>query len=193
MKRPWDGYMKPFKILGNLYFVGTEPASSHLINTEQGLILLDSGYPQSLYLVIQGIWEMGFNPKDIKYIIHTHGHYDHLGATKALVELCGAKTFIGEEDRDYANGRFDLTWANELGNKYYEMFEPDVLLKDGDVISLGSVRIKCMATPGHTPGAMSYFFDVIDGGNTYKAALLGGMGLNSMTKEFLDQYGLSYD
>ena len=70
----WDGYVKPFKIFGNLYFIGTEPASTHLIDTGDGLILLDTGYQHSMYLVLNNIWELGFSPYDIKYLIHTHGH-----------------------------------------------------------------------------------------------------------------------
>lgn len=108
MKTPWIGYIKPFRMFGGLYFVGAKPAATHIIDTGDGLILLDSGYPQSLYLVTEGIREMGFSPMDIKYIIHSHGRYDYLGATKAIVELTDAKTFIGEQDVPYANLSFLL-------------------------------------------------------------------------------------
>lgn len=193
MLRPWEGYIKPFPIWGNLYFVGTVPASSHIIDTGDGLIMLDSGYQQTLYLVIQNMHELGLNPKEIKYIVHTHGHIDHMGVTRALCALTGAKTFLGREDRDYANGKLDLSYAKELDMEYNETFEPDVLLEDGDVITLGNTKIHCVATPGHTPGAMSYVFDVTNGKETYTAALHGGMGINTMCREFLDKYGLSYD
>ena len=192
MKTPWLGYMKPFRMFGGLYFVGTKPASTHIIDTGDGLIMLDSGYPQSLYLVTEGIREMGFSPMDVKYIIHSHGHYDHLGATKALVELTGAKTFIGEQDVPYANGTLNLTWANELGHDYDEAFEPDVALRDGDTIELGNVCIKAIHTPGHTPGAMSYFFDLEENGRVIRAGTLGGVGTNSLRKKFLDKYNLPY-
>lgn len=193
MREPWIGYVKPFKIWGNLYFVGTEPASTHIIDTGKGLIMLDSGYQQSLYLVIHNMHLLGLNPLDLKYIVHTHGHIDHFGGTRALVELTGAKTFIGKEDRDYANGKLDLSYAKELNMEFSETFEPDVLLSDGDTIELGNTKILAVATPGHTPGAMSYFFDVTDGKDKYRAALHGGMGINTMCREFLDKYGLSYD
>ena len=187
---PWEGYVKPFKIFGNLYFVGTTPASTHLIDTGDGLIILDPGYPQSLYIVINNICELGFKIKDIKYIINTHGHYDHLGAAKALKELTGATTFIGKEDVTYANGTDDLTWAKELGLEYHEAFEPDVLISNNDIIKLGNTEILCKDAPGHTPGTKAFFFDVTDGKITYRAAMHGGVGMNSMKKEFLDRYGL---
>ena len=138
MNQPWNSYMEPFQIADNLYYVGCVAASAHLITTNEGHILLDTGYPQNLYMVIDSIYKLGFNLRDIKYIVHSHGHYDHLGGTKALVELTGAKTFLGKDDREYANGTLDLTWAKELGLEYYEAFEPDVLLEDGDVIRLAN-------------------------------------------------------
>ena len=186
----WDGYVKPFRIFGNLYFVGTVPASTHLIDTGEGLILIDTGYQQSLYLVLNGVWELGFSPYEIRWLLHTHGHIDHFGATRALVELTGAKTFIGKPDRGAADGSRDLSYARELGMEFRETFTPDVLLEDGDEMRLGNVVIRAVATPGHTEGAMSYFFDVTDGRETFRAALHGGMGTNSLEKEYLERYGL---
>lgn len=193
MKEPWIGAFPPFRMRGNLYFVGTEPASTHIIDTGEGLIMLDSGYQQSLYLVIHNMHTMGLNPMDLKYILHTHGHIDHFGGTRALVELTGAKTVIGRADRDYANGKLDLSYAVELGMEYTETFEPDILLDDGDTLTLGNTTITALATPGHTPGAMSYFFDVEEDGEVSRVGLHGGMGINTMCREFLDKYGLSYD
>ena len=194
MNTPWKDYIKPFRIYGNLYFIGTEPASSHLIATEEGLILIDTGYPQMLYLVIENIRRLGFDPNDVKYIIHSHGHYDHLGGTKAMIELFpGIKTFLGEDDIPYADGTLDLTWAKELGYKYYEAVTPDYAMHDGDIIKLGSTEILCLSTPGHSPGTMSFFFDVTENGRTLRAGMHGGVGIFSMAKKFLDEYGLSYD
>ncbi|MBQ6474180.1 MAG: MBL fold metallo-hydrolase, partial [Victivallales bacterium] len=132
--------------------------------------------------------------RDIRVILHSHGHYDHLGATKALLEIAPkAKTYIGEADVDFANGKLDLTWARELGYEYREAFEPDHALHDGDFIRLGSTEILCLSTPGHTPGVMSFFFDVTEDGKTYRAGMHGGVGMNSMKRDFLDKYGLSLD
>ena len=188
--KPWKGAFPPFRIFGNLYFVGTEPASTHIVDTGEGLIMFDSGYQHSLYLVIDGMHRLGLDPHDLKYIIHTHGHIDHLGGTRALIELTGAKTVLGKADRDYANGKLDLTYAKELGMEYTETFEPDILWEDGDSLTLGSTTVTCMATPGHTPGALSFFFNVTDGVKTYRAGLHGGMGINTMSRKFLEKYGL---
>ena len=188
-----NDYMHPFKMWGNLYFVGTKPASCHIIDTGDGLIMLDTGYQQTLYVVIDSMYRLGLNPRDIKYILITHGHIDHMGGAKALRDLTGAKIALGKADKEYATGELDLSYAKELGMEFNETFEPDILLNDGDEITLGSTTVRAVATPGHTPGAMSFIFNVTDGTNTYTAGLHGGMGINTMCKEFLDKYGLSYD
>jgi len=190
--QPWKGYMTPFRLWGNVYFVGTQPASTHIVDTGDGLIMLDSGYQHSLYLVLENMRKLGLDPMDIKYIVHTHGHIDHCGATRALVEMTGAKTFLGEPDKDYVNGVLDLSWAKEL-DLALEEFEADVLVNDGDTITLGNTTLTAVATPGHTPGAMSYLFNAYDGDRTLVAGIHGGAGLNTLKKAFLDKYGLSYD
>lgn len=192
MKEPWNDYVEPIKIWGNLYFVGTEAASVHIIDTGEGLIMLDTGYQQSLYLVIHNMHLLGLNPLNLKYIMLTHGHIDHLGGARALKELTGAKIALGKEDKDYANGKLDLTYAKELEMEYTETFEPDILLSHGDTITLGNTTIRAVATPGHTPGAMSFFFDVYDGQRKARAVLHGGMGINTMSAEFLTKYNLPF-
>ena len=186
IESPWLKTMEPFQLFGNIYFVGSAPASTHLIDTGDGLILIDSGYQERLYLVINSIWKCGFSPDDIKYIIHSHGHIDHAAATKALVELTGAKTFIGEADCGIVDGsRPDLTWSIEFNTVQPAPFVPDVLLHDGDKITLGNVEIDCVSTPGHTPGTISFFWNVEVDGKIYRAGTMGGAGINTLKAEYI--------
>ncbi len=189
----WDkheAYMEPFQVAGNLYYVGTRPASAHLVDTGEGLVLLDVGYQQTLYLVVNSIYKLGFRVEDIRLVLLSHGHIDHLGGARNLAELSGAKTAIGLQDEDYANGRRDLTFAKELGMIYDTPFQPDILLQDGDTLELGKTRIRCFHTPGHTEGTMSYLFNVSDGKREWIAGTHGGIGINTMSRQFLNAHGL---
>lgn len=193
MIKPWEEYIKPHQIYGNVYFVGAKSGSTHMIVAENGsLILIDSGYPQTLYLLLENIRSLGFDPHNIKHIIHSHGHYDHLGATRALIELYQPTTYLGAGDLDYATGARDLTWATELGYKYTETFTPDVLLYDGDVITIEGIEFTFMSCPGHSEGATSCFFYADGDQGLKRCAMFGGAGLNSLTIPFLDKYDLPH-
>ena len=123
--KPWADTFPPVRIFENLYFVGTQPASTHIIDTGDGLIMLDAGYQHSFYIVIDNMYRMGLDPHDIKYVLLTHGHIDHFGAARAVKELTGAKIALGKEDRLYATGELDLSYAKELGMSFEEYFDPE--------------------------------------------------------------------
>lgn len=191
MKHPWEGRALPGRIWGNLYFCGTYAASTHLIDTGDGLILLDPGYPEQLYLVIDNIYRLGYTPDDIKIILLSHGHYDHFGSARALLELCGAKTYLSALDAPQADGTLDFSWTAERLAVYDGRFTPDVLLNDGDVVTLGNTAITCILTPGHTVGTMSFFFDAIDGERRLRCGMFGGAGLNTLESKYLTRHNLS--
>lgn len=165
--------MTPFRIIGNVYFVGTFQASCHLIDTGDGLILIDPGYENTLYLVIDSIYQLGFDPKNIKYIVNTHWHHDHTEATAALADLSGAKTLLGRYDQQ----------------KALQFFQPDILLKDGDTLTLGNTTLTFLETPGHTKGTVSFFFETEENGTCYRVGMFGGAGANTMAQGRLDFEG----
>lgn len=162
----YDGAIEPFAITENVYFVGCFPASSHLIDTGDGLILIDTGYADTLFLLVDSIYKLGYKPSDVKYIIHTHWHGDHTEATAGFVKISGAKTFIGEKDAE----------------KVKRYFTPDVLLKDGDKVTLGNTVIDVVHTPGHTEGCISLFFDSCG----YRVGTFGGAGANTLAEGRFD-------
>lgn len=169
--------MEPFRIIGNVYFVGTFQASCHLIDTGDGLILIDPGYANTLYLVIHSIHSLGFNPKDIKYIINTHWHGDHAAGTAAMADLSGAKTLIGRYDEEKAK----------------QFFTADITVKDADTLTLGNTTLFFMETPGHTRGTISFFFDTEDNGTVYRVGSFGGAGANTLAKGKFDYEGCRED
>lgn len=191
-KYPEEYYVTPFRIFANLYFVGNKDVGSYLFDTEEGLILIDTTYPTSRAQMIQSIWEAGFNPRNIRYILHTHGHFDHFGTTKFLQSLSGAKTFLGEEDANMFHTRPELALIEDSRYSFLDLFEPDVLLKDGDVIQLGSTKIRAVSTPGHTLGVFSYFVELTEGDKTHLAGLYGGIGLNTLCGDSIAKFGTEH-
>ena len=177
IQNPWEGKMEPFRIIGNVYFVGTFQASCHLIDTTEGLILIDPGYSNTLYLVLRSIYRLGFRPEDIRYIVNTHWHGDHTEATAAMVDLSGAKTLIGRADAE----------------KVKKYFTPDILVKDGDTLELGNTVMTFLETPGHTKGTISPFFNVSEGDKTYRVGMFGGAGANTMAQGWFDYNGCRED
>lgn len=172
-EKAWLGKMEPCRIAGGVYFCGTYQASCHLIDTGDGLIMIDPGYNSTAYLVVDSIYKLGFKPTDIKYIINTHWHGDHVEATAAFADLFGAKTLIGRDDAENAA-------------KY---FIPDILVDDGDTLTLGNTTVRFVHTPGHTKGTISLFFDVVEGGETLRVGMFGGAGANTLAKGKFDFEG----
>ncbi|MBO4897895.1 MAG: MBL fold metallo-hydrolase [Clostridia bacterium] len=136
-KKQYKGYIAPGKVFGPIYFAGVHSASTHIIDTGDGRILIDPGFPDTLWIVLDNIKELGFGLKDIKKIVITHGHYDHAGGVKELTVLCGAETYIGKDDFKMVTGEEDTALSDDPGYRYKYSFTPDVLLSDTDTISLG--------------------------------------------------------
>jgi len=170
-----EEYVAPFQMLENLYFVGTYKASSHLIDTGDGLILIDTGYEETAQVIVDAMKTFGFDIADVKLILHSHGHFDHTGGTHILLPMCHAKTYLGKEDLRYIKG-----------------FEPDEYYEDGQVIKLGNTEILCLHTPGHTAGTYSFFWNIQSNGKTLRAGMFGGAGVNQLKKPYLDNKDLPY-
>ena len=182
--------LQAFRMHANLYFVGSNAVSVHLLDTSEGLVLIDTGYPNMRELILENIEKMGFSPKNICAIFHSHGHIDHYGNTIELVALSGAKTYISRIDNEILNGNLDLSWARELNLDPVPPFSCDVLIEDGQIFDFGNTVIRCVHTPGHTDGVMSFIITLNDG---TVSAMHGGIGMNSMKSDFLKRYGLSFE
>lgn len=186
IKRPYLLWREPFCITDNLFFVGNEWCSSHLIDTGEGLILLDTPCASALPGLIYSIYRLGFRLEELKYILISHAHTDHFGAVGALVHMTGAKTFLGAVDaQDMREHPERLEEMNQSIGPYEECFQPDVELKDGDVVELGNTRIHCVLTPGHTVGVMSHFWTLQHEKEILHVGIYGGAGFVSLSKEAL--------
>ncbi|MDD6213456.1 MAG: MBL fold metallo-hydrolase [Clostridiales bacterium] len=188
---------EPFRIVDNVYYVGNTWTSAYLIDTGKGLILLDNSTQEYFPLLIESIYELGFNPKDIKKIILSHAHGDHYGCVFLLKQLCpDALTYVGDVDapsmlKGMQKRSYNISDYGFGGNGYYkynEGFIPDVLIKDYDHIKLGNTDIECITTPGHTDGVQSHFWTTPSG---YRIGLYGGAGFSSMGTERLRARGFN--
>lgn len=189
-KNPGEAYIKPFQIINNLYYVGDRRVCAHLIDTGDGLILFDAGYQHTIHLLIQSIYEMGFDPKDIKYLILSHGHFDHFGACNEFRALYGCKAYMSREDCDMLRQTPKASLIDISPNPYASLPIIDHEFEDGEIISLGNTTVKCVLSPGHSPGTTSFFFDVADGGKNYRVGYFGGTGFLTLYKDYLNKYGV---
>jgi metallo-beta-lactamase class B len=163
----------PFKVMDNLYYVGPGSVSVWLIPTSAGLILIDTAQEPFVDYVVDNIRKVGFDPKNIKYILLTHGHLDHFGGANKIQALSGARVGLSAADWDF----MAMPAANGRGPRPGD--EPpkrDLVLKEGDTVKLGDTSLKVSITPGHTPGSVNYAFTAYDNKKPYKAFVFGGPG-----------------
>jgi len=191
IRSPWSYDVKPFHIVDNVYYVGNASVSSHLFDTGEGLLLLDTGYPQTAYLLFEAIRDMGFLPSDVRWILHSHAHIDHFGATRMFKEKFGCRTYMPQADVEFLTTKSEFNWCQELGMPYeppYDTyFDVDETVKPGDVLTFGNTSVEVYSAAGHTPGTAAYRF-LLPGG--LKAAMHGGIGLNTLSREYAQKHDL---
>jgi len=173
----------PFMIADGLYYVGDKKVCIHLIDTGDGLVLLDSGYLGAAHLLVDSIWRLGFDPRDVKWIVHSHGHSDHFGASDEFRSMYGTKLAISRIDADILRRPTPHVDTALYPLAVTPTFDRE--LEDGEVFELGSLKMRCVLTPGHTEGVLSFFFDVTYGGKTYTAGMYGGAGVNAITLPYI--------
>ena len=181
LKNPWQLTQEPFKVLGDVYFVGTNWVSAFLLDTNEGLILIDCAMQETLYLIIDSIHRLGFDPRNIKKIFLTHGHFDHVGAVRAIKEISGCEVWIGKGDEFFFTERRDLIVFEDRVPE----FKIDHFYDYEKTIKVGNFEIQPVHCPGHTPGTTSFFFDIVNENKKLKCAIHGGLGAGVMHKEFL--------
>ncbi len=172
----WTKPFPPFKILGNIYWVGTWDLSTYLITTPQGNILVNTGMAETVPQIKAGVEQLGFKLSDTKILTATHGHVDHVAGMAELKRLTGAKLIISEPDVDLleSGGKTDFRFGG-TESAHFEPVKVDQKLKNGDKISLGGTELTAHLNPGHTKGATSFTLDVKEGGKTYHV-IIANMG-----------------
>jgi metallo-beta-lactamase class B len=147
----------PHRIVGNIYYVGTNTLSSFLITTPQGHILIDSTYERSVPAIGKSVAALGFKFSDVKILLGNHAHGDHQEGDALVKQMTGAQVMAMAED-------VPLLQAMKPGGKEHPI---DKVLHDGDQVTLGGTTLVAHLTPGHTPGCTTWTTTVQDGGKTY--------------------------
>jgi metallo-beta-lactamase class B len=161
-------------IAGNLHYVGTEDLACFLLTSPQGHILINTGMADSTPLIRESMQKLGFRLEDIKILLTMQAHGDHVEAMREIQQLSGAKVYATEADAPALEdgGKSDPVFGDRMS---FAPVKVDRLLKDGDVIALGSTQLKVILTPGHSKGSVSYSTTVEDGGKK-RDVLIANMG-----------------
>lgn len=178
---PWEAWGKtypswvepvtPFKVIGNVHYVGVSGLASYLITSEDGHILIDGGLPQNAPMIARNIETLGFDITDVKMLLNTHAHFDHSGGLAALKEMSGAVLIASEGDRSALEGGFYLGAEDKLEYSAPPV-KVDQIVADGERVGLdGRTQLTARLTPGHTRGCTSWTFTVQEAGETYDALI----------------------
>ena len=184
--------LEPVRLFDNLYAAGNSETTVHALTTSEGIILIDSGHADKVETVlVPGLRQLGLDPANVKYILLGHGHADHYGGAAYFQERFGTRVGLAEED-----------WAlieASAANSNPDAPQPparDLVIVDGEAITLGDTTVHPVGIPGHTPGSMAYIFPVKDGGTTRMAGMFAGTMLSSFLRSptpGIEQYIESID
>ncbi|RYD56121.1 MAG: subclass B3 metallo-beta-lactamase [Sphingobacteriales bacterium] len=163
----WKKPYKPFRIVGNLYYVGTYELASYLITTPEGHILINTGLASSADAIAKNIVSLGFTVADIKILLTNQAHFDHLGGMAGMYRMCGAKMMADAADVDVIQDGGDSDFLYGGKGAMFEPVNVERALKDGDKITLGDMELTMLHHPGHTKGSCSYAFTVKDEKRNY--------------------------
>lgn len=175
----WSEPFPPFRIAGNLYYVGTKGLASYLITTPKGNILINSDLESTVPLVEASIQKLGFRFKDTKILLISHAHWDHDAGSAKIKELTGARYMVMDADVPVveSGGKADFQYGRDAA-MLYKPVKVDRILHDGDEVKLGGAVLVAHLTPGHTKGCTTWTMKVVDGRKTYDVVIVGSPNVN---------------
>jgi metallo-beta-lactamase class B len=174
----WNAPFPPFRLIGNIHYVGASGISSFLITTPEGHILIDTGFETTVPRIRESVTKLGFKLTDIKIILNSHAHTDHAGGHALMQELTGARILMSEVDAALlaSGGTNDFTpYSKEMMG--YRPAKADRILRDGDKVTLGGTTLTCRLTPGHTKGCTTWTMEVAEGSKTYHVVFFGSTSI----------------
>jgi metallo-beta-lactamase class B len=156
--------VEPFRIVGNIYYVGARNIASYLITTPEGHIMIDTGTNEMHQVILANVAKLGFKLQDIKILLSGHAHFDHVQGHAAMKKATGAKVMALGEDAAALSTGMD---KSPLGDEGWEPVKVDRVLMDGDTVALGGTTLRAVWTPGHTPGCTTWTTSVQEKGRSY--------------------------
>jgi len=175
----WTEPFPPFKIAGNLYYVGSRGLANYLITTPKGHILINSDMEENVPLIQASVEKLGFKFTDIKILLISHAHWDHDAASDTVKKLTGAKYMVMEADVPVveSGGKSDFQYGNDT-KTLYKPTKVDRVLHDRDEVRLGGTVLVAHLTPGHTKGCTTWTLQVEDRGKKYDVVIIGSPNVN---------------
>jgi CubicO group peptidase (beta-lactamase class C family) len=178
--RPQSDWYEPFpahKVVGNVYYVGSKDLASYLITTPQGHILINSGFEKTVPLIRASVEALGFKMKDIKILLASHAHSDHVAGHAPMQEATGAQVYVmrGDDAVIASGGKGQYLYTTSR----WPACKVDKVLSDGDEVNLGGVTLVARLTPGHTRGCTTWTWSVDEGGKTYNLVVIGSPNVNA--------------
>lgn len=165
--KPYD----PFRIVGNVYYVGTADLACYLITTAEGHILINTGLAASAPIIERNISTLGFKLDDVKILLTTQAHWDHNGAMAEIKRKTGAKLMVNEKDVPSMEDGGNSDYAYGGNGSNFQPVKVDHSLKPDEIITLGDMKLKMLHHPGHSKGSSSYLFTVKDEKKSYEVLI----------------------
>jgi metallo-beta-lactamase class B len=175
----WSRPTEPFRIVGNVYWVGTHDLSSYLITSPVGHIVINTGLADSVSQIRANIERLGFRVSDVKILTATHAHWDHVAGLATLKKMTGARVYMSTPDADVleSGGKSDFRWGKDP-QTWFDPVTVDRRLEDGETIRLGANSLALHIHAGHSKGASSFTFTVRDGGRDYRVGIINMGSIN---------------
>jgi len=175
----WTRPFPPFRIAGNLYYVGSEELASYLIVTPQGDILINSSTEKNVPLIQKSVEQLGFRFGDIKVLLISHAHLDHCAGSAKVKQLTGARYMVMDADVPVveSGGKADFQYGADPA-MLFPATHVDRVLHDGDTVRLGDAVLTAHLTAGHTRGTTTWTVDETEGGRTLHAVIVGSPNVN---------------
>lgn len=169
----------PFRIIENLYYVGTDDLASYLIVTPEGNILINSNLEANVSMIKASIEKLGFKFSDTKILLISHAHFDHAAGSNLIKQQTNAKYMVMDADVPLveSGGKTDFHYAND-SSIYYPSTKVDEILHDRDEIKLGGTVLTAHLTAGHTQGCTTYTMQLTDQGKQYNVVIVGSLNVN---------------